>query len=288
VVRPQAHSRRLGGLGTLAETWTDTSPQIPSGATFGSMAAITAGGRHVTAAVASPTQVKVTFTPHADGTFRVVAAAPAWTGGDAAATASRLIGTDAGAAERALMVSQNRWWSRFWTHSGLVEMDSADGSANYVENLLYLYEEAASMKKGIYPGSQAGEADMFAWSRDQQTWQPSAYWLWNLRTQIAANMSSGNCALNTPIFDMYADDLPQLEAWTKQQMGGLPGICLPETMRFNGNGGDPSPGANASCSEPGSPNWNALDSSGPEVALYMWEQYQATGDRAALAKTSPS
>ncbi|WP_141726408.1 hypothetical protein, partial [Actinacidiphila rubida] len=279
-----------GALGTLAETWTDTGPQIPSGKTFGTMAAITAGGRDVAASVASPTQVTVAFAPHADGSFRVVVAAPGWTGGDAAATATATIGDDATAAERSLTVGQDRWWSRYWTHTGLVAMDSADGSAAYVENLrtLYLYEEAASMKQGIYPGSQAGEADMFAWSRDQQTWQPSAYWLWNLRTQIAANMSSGNYQLNTPVFDMYADDLPQIEAWTKQQMGGRPGICLPETMRFNGNGGDPAPGANASCSEPGSPNWNALDiSSGPEVALYMWEQYQATGDHAALAKYFP-
>ncbi|MBM9503503.1 Ig-like domain-containing protein [Actinacidiphila acididurans] len=279
-----------GALGTLAETWTDNSPQIPSGKTFGSMAAITAGGRQVTASVASPTQVKVNFTPRADGSFRVVVASPGWTGGDAALTATDLIGGDAHAAERALMNRQDRWWNRYWTHSGLVEMNSADGSAAYIENLrtLYLYEEAASMKQGIYPGSQAGEADMFAWAKDQQTWQPSAYWLWNLRTQISANMSSGNYALNTPIFDMYADDLPQLEAWTKQMMGGLPGTCLPETMRFNGNGGDTTPGANASCSEPGAPNWNALDiSSGPEVALYMWEQYQATGDKAMLAKYFP-
>jgi hypothetical protein len=278
-----------GAVGTLAETWVDGGSQ-GSGKTFGSLAAITAGGQSVSTKVASPTQVKVSFKPHADGTFRVVVASPGWTGGDAAATASRLIGHDATAPEPALTAAQNNWWNHYWTHSGLVEMNSADGSAAYIENLrtLYLYEEAASMKKGIYPGSQAGEADMFAWNKDAQTWTPSAYWLWNLRTQISANMSSGNYALNTPIFDMYANDTSAIEAWTKLAMGGLPGSCVPETMRFNGNGGDPSPGVNASCSEPGSPNWNALDiSSGPEMALYMWEQYQATGDRAMLKKYFP-
>ena len=117
-------------------------------------------------------------------------------------------------------------------------MNSADGSAAYIENLrtLYLYDEAASEKRGIYPGSQAGEADMFAWSQDQQTWAPNEYWLWDLRGEIAANMSSGNYQLNTPIFDMYINDLPAIEAWTKAQMGGLPGACVPETMSFNGNG----------------------------------------------------
>ncbi|SHM11119.1 Ig-like domain-containing protein [Actinacidiphila paucisporea] len=279
-----------GTVGTLAETWADGAPPIGTGATFGSLAAITAGGRQVTTTVAGPTQIKVSLTPHADGTFRVVVASPGWTGGDAARTAAEVIGRDATAAERGLLQGQDRRWGDFWANSGLISMSSADGSADYIENLrtLYLYEEAASMKEGIHPGSQAGEADMFAWNKDAQTWTPSAYWLWNLRTQIAANMSSGNYRLNTPIFDMYADDLPAIEAWTKQQMGGRPGSCVPETMRFNGNGISPGAGENGSCSEPGSPNWNALDiSSGPEIALYMWEQYEATGDKAALKRYWP-
>ncbi|MFJ2958975.1 Ig-like domain-containing protein [Streptomyces sp. NPDC087270] len=282
-----------GRTGTLAETWVDGGSG-GSGKTFGTLAALTAGGRQVSTTVAGPTRISTSFKPNADGTFRVVVAAPGWAGGTAtrtpATTAAAVIGGDATARETSLLAAQDRWWDGYWTHSGLVEMDSADGSAAYIENLrtLYLYEEAASMKKGILPGSQAGEADMFAWDKDKQTWTPSAYWLWNLRTQISANMSSGNYALNTPIFDMYADDTPQIEAWTKTAMGGLPGSCVPETMRFNGNGGDLTPGANASCSEASSPNWNALDiSSGPEVALYMWEQYQATGDKAALKKYFP-
>ncbi|GII55881.1 hypothetical protein Pth03_42700 [Planotetraspora thailandica] len=277
-----------GTVGTLAETWVDGNPSIGSGKTFGSLAAITAGGRDVTATVASPTQVKVNFKPHADGTFRVVVASPGWTGGDAAATATELIGKDATVREAKLLKAQDRWWDRFWKHTGLVTMDSADGSAAYIENLrtLYLYEEAASMKEGIYPGSQAGEADMFAWNKDTQTWTPSAYWLWNLRTQISANMSSGNYDLNTPIFDMYSDDLADIEAWTKLAMGGRPGACVSETMRFNGNGIEIN--GNGSCSQASAPNWNALNiTSGPEVALYMWQQYQATGDRAMLKKYWP-
>ncbi|MDT4977599.1 MAG: alpha-L-fucosidase 2 [Pseudonocardiales bacterium] len=277
-------------VGTLAETWIDQGQQGASGQTFGSLAAITAGGQHVSAAVTSPTQVQVSFKPHLDGSFRVVVAAPGWVGGDAAATANKVLGNDATAGAAALLSSQQSWWNDFWTHSGLIEMSSADGSAAYIENLrtLYLYEEAASMKAGIYPGSQAGEADMFAWNKDVQTWTPSQYWLWNLRAEISANMSSGNYQLNTPIIDMYVNDMPKIEAWTKQQMGGLPGACVPEVMRFNGNGGNPGAGANSGCSAPGSPNWNALNvTSGPELAVYMWQQYQATGDRAFLAKAFP-
>ena len=234
-----------GKTGTLAETWVDSSEQEPSGQTFGSLSAITAGGRDVSASVVSPTKVQVSFKPNADGDFRVVVAAPHWAGGTAAdtaaVTAAKVIGNDANVPEQALLGSQDRWWDSFWSHSGLVEMSSADGSAAYIENLrtLYLYEEAASEKQGIYPGNQAGDADMFDWNKDTIAWTPSSYWIWNLRAEISANMSSGNYQLNVPIFDMYINDLSNIETWTKAKMGGLPGACVPETMRFNGNGGDP-------------------------------------------------
>ncbi|WP_235796298.1 fascin domain-containing protein [Streptomyces fuscigenes] len=275
---PQAATS--GSIGTLAETWVDNQEAGNSGRTFGSLAAITAGGRNVSTSVVNSTQVKTTFTPNADGSYRVVVGAPTWTGGNAASTAAGLLGSDATAAESSLMSSQTGWWSSFWAGSGILEANSSDGQAQYMETLrtLYLFMEAASMR-GTIPGSQAGVADMFNFGQDHQNWTPSETWLWNLRTQISANMSSGNFALNTPIFNLYKNALPGIEAWTKQQMGGLPGACVPEVMRFNGNGGDPSPGANAACSEPGSPNWNALDiSSGPEISLYAWQQYQDTGD----------
>ncbi|WP_069465883.1 fascin domain-containing protein [Actinacidiphila rubida] len=275
---PQAAAS--GGIGTLAETWVDNQEAGASGRTFGSLAAITAGGRGVSAQVVNSTQVKVTFTPNADGSYRVVAGAPAWTGGDAAGTASNLIGQDAGAPESSLLSSQQSWWAGYWANSGVLEANSSDGTAQYMETLrtLYLFMEAASMR-GTVPGSQAGVADMFNFGQDHQNWTPSATWLWNLRTQISANMSSGNFALNIPIFDLYQNNLAAIETWTKQQMGGLPGACVPEVMRFNGNGGDPNPGANAACSKPGSPNWNALDvTSGAEISLYVWQQYQDTGD----------
>lgn len=281
-----------GTTGTLAETWQDNSGYGASGQTFGSLAAITADGRNVRVGVVNSTKVQVSFKPDARGDFRVVVAAPHWTGGDAATTAEHVIGHDATLPEPALLGSQNAWWHRFWAHSGVVEMNSADGSAAYIENLrtLYLYDAAASAKAGTYFGSQAGEADMFDWSQDKQTWAPNDYWIWNLRGEISANMSSGNYQLNTPIFDMYIQDLPNIEAWTKAQMGGLPGACVPETMSFNGNGyyGDGPVQSDASCALAASPQWNAEDiSSGAEMSLYMWEQYLGTRDIRFLRRAFP-
>ncbi|MBM9506944.1 fascin domain-containing protein [Actinacidiphila acididurans] len=269
-----------GSIGTLAETWVDNQEAGYSGRTFGSLAALSAGGRNVATSVVNSTSVKVAFNANTDGSYRVIVGAPTWTGGNAASTASSLLGSDATAAESSLLSSQQSWWANYWANSGLLEANSADGSAQYMETLrtIYLFMEAASMR-GTIPGSQAGVADMFNFGQDHQNWTPSATWLWNLRTQISANMSTGNFALNIPIFNLYQNNLSAIEAWTKQQMGGLAGACVPEVMRFNGNGGDPSPGANAACSEPGSPNWNALDiTSGAEIGLYVWQQYQDTGD----------
>ncbi len=171
-------------------------------------------------------------------------------------------------------------------------MNSSDGTAQYMENLraIYLYAEAASMHSGAYPGSQAGVADMFAFDQDQQDWYPAGYWLWNLRGQIAANLSSGNFALNLPVFDMYLNDLLAIESWTSAQLGGKPGACVPETMRFNGNGyyNGGSSSQNASCAQASSPSYNALNvTSGAEIALWIWQQYEDTASLSFLQKYYP-
>ena len=281
-----------GAIGSLAQTWVDNSQTGNSGQTFGAMAAITAGGQNVTASVVNSTQVKVTFNPNSDGSFRVIIASPKWTGGNPASTASSLIGGDTTATTSSLLATQSSWWNSYWANSGLIQASSSDGSAQYMENLrtLYLYDEAASMKSGAYPGSQAGVADMFAYDQDQQDWYPAGYWLWNLRGQIAANLSSGNFSNNLPIFSMYLGDLPAIESWTSAQMGGKAGACVPETMRFNGNGyyNGGNNTQNASCAQASSPSYNALNiASGPEIALWIWQQYLDTGSLSFLQQYYP-
>ena len=281
-----------GAIAGFAQTWVDNSQTGFSNQTFGAMAAITAGGTNVSSSVVSGTQVRVTFNPNSDGSYRVVVASPQWTGGNPITTAQSLIGSDTTATTASLLATQSSWWNGFWADSGLIEANSADGTAQYLENLrtLYLYDEAGSMKAGALPGSQAGVADMFNWNQDHQDWYPAGYWMWNLRGQIAANESSGDFALNTPIFDMILGDLPNIEAWTGAQMGGKPGACLPETMRFNGNGyyNGGSASSGASCAIASSPTYNALNvASGAEIALWIWQQYQDTGSISFLQKYYP-
>ena len=281
-----------GSIASLAQSWSDNSQSGHSNQTFGAMAAITAGGSNVSASVVNSTQVQVAFNPNGDGSYRVIVASPSWTGGNANSTASALIGGDVGASESSLLAAQSAWWNTYWASSGLIEASSSDGSAQYMENLhtLYLYFEAGIMHSGQYPGSQAGLADLYNFNQDHQAWYPAGYWLWNLRGQIQANLDSGAFAQNIPIFDMYLGDLPAVESWTSAQMGGKPGACVPETMRFNGNGYYNGGGItnDASCATASSPGFNAETvTSGAEIALWIWQQYQDTGDRGFLSKYYP-
>ena len=89
---------------------------------------------------------------------------------------------------------------------------------------------------------------------------------------------------------MYLNDLPAIEAWTSAQMGGKAGACIPETMRFNGNGyyNGGNNTQNASCATASSPSYNAENiTSGAELALWIWQQYLDTGSQSFLSTYYP-
>jgi hypothetical protein len=168
-------------------------------------------------------------------------------------------------------------------------MTSSDGAADYLGALrtIYLFLSEAE-SGGIYPGSQAGVADLFNYLQDSQPWFPAGYWFWNLRMQVAANMTSGAFATNAPVFNLYASNVTNIEAWTMSKMGGRGGICVPETMRFNGNGYYNDGESGGSCDQNIGPNYNAMTlTSGTEVALWVWQQYLMTQDHAFLVANYP-
>jgi hypothetical protein len=283
---PQAQAS--GPIGTLAETWVD-NPTGGTGQTFGSLLAVTAGGRNVGSSVVDGQTVRVSFNPNADGTFRVVVGAPHWTGGNALTTATQLFGNDATAST--VETAHLNWWHNFWASADLLEVNSSDGSGQYLENLrtIYLYQEA-SLNRGQYPGTQAGVADLFAFSRDTQDWVPADYWFWNLRMQLAANLSSGVPALNTGFLNLYTSNLGNIQSWTSAHVPGTTGACVPETMRFNGNGyyGGGSAASNASCDTTIAPSYNSQDlSTGAEVSLWIWQTYLQNRSQSFLQNGYP-
>jgi hypothetical protein len=280
-----------GAFAALAETFVDTTACCGAGASgrmFGSLAGITASGRNVVASVVSPTSVQVAFNPNADGSFRVVVACPGWAGsGDALATVTGLVADDAAASANSLQSTHLAFWHDFWSQTGLLEIGSSEGA--YVQNLrdMDLFVTAAS-SAGPLPGHHNGAADLFKWNQDMwhTGWPVYEFWHWNLRMQVAANLAAGHPELNAPYFNLYTDNLAALEAWTQQRFGGDgTDICVPEIMRFNGNGA--GGGGNQACDQ-STTTWNGKTlSTGAEVSLWIWTQYLYTGDQNFLARGYP-
>jgi hypothetical protein len=278
---PTAQVGMDGQAGVLSETWVDNqSASGGTGDTFGSLAAVTAGGQDVTTSTPDSRTVQVSFKPNPGGSFRVVVAVPHWAGGDASATAAKLLAGDATAAASDLSEAHLAWWHNFWSHANLVKLSSSDQVADFIGNLrtIYLYIQAAS-ERGIYPSTQAGVNDLFNFTRDSQQWGGGQFWFWNLRMDLAANISSGLADFNSPFFEMYRRALPTTEAWTRQQFPGSQGACVPETMRFDGTGWYVGTGTgNASC-YPSETSYNAKTlSSGAELGSWIWREYLQTDD----------
>ncbi|HVC90747.1 MAG TPA: hypothetical protein VND66_09025 [Acidobacteriaceae bacterium] len=281
-----------GHAGWLSQSWIDDRNPGASGRRFGTLSAITADGRDVEAAVTDPLTITVTFKPYIDGHFRIVVASPHYDGTVAARAALRpsLVAGD--------VAAHRSWWHAYWNRAAVIKITSKDGSGEYLENLRNIYLYVAAAEKGSeYPGTQAGVADMLSSARDAHRWDSSAFWHWNLRMQVAANIGAGVTELNAPYFNLYRENLANIENWTKTYMGGRSGACIPETMRFNGQGIEYEsswtttkiPGKiGRDCDLSFPPYYNARTlSTGAEVSLWIWRQYLATDNREFLVDNYP-
>src|SRR5262249_48201141 len=88
-------ARASGAVAALAETFVDNNGAGASGRTFGTLAGVSAAGRNVVGSTPDGLTAQVSFQPNADGGFRVVVAAPTWTGGDSIATTNSVLGEPA-------------------------------------------------------------------------------------------------------------------------------------------------------------------------------------------------
>lgn len=280
-------------VGYLSQAWLDDKNPGASGRPFGALAAITAEGRDVTASVTNPLTVTVSFKPYVDGHFRVVVACPHYDGKTTVQAAARPA-LNAGSS-----TAHKAWWHAYWSHAAMIRITSKDGSGEYLENLRNIYLFAAAAEKGTeYPGSQAGVADLLSSAKDFHEWDSSAFWHWNLRMQVAANIGAGVTELNAPYFNLYRENLANIEKWTRDHMDGRPGACVAETMRFNGQGIEYESSWISNhneaqilaydCDSKFRPYFNARTlTTGAEVSLWIWRQYLATNDRAFLAANYP-
>jgi hypothetical protein len=282
-----------GQMGLLSQGWIDDTEPGASGRPFGTLSAITAVGRDVSATVTDPLTVTVSFKPLESGRYEIVVAGPHYDGKrDALAVARPALSAGNEAAHKS-------WWHNYWNHVAMIRISAADGSGEYLENLRNIYLFAAAAEKGTeYPGSQAGVGDMLSSGRDSHHWASSAFWHWNLRMQVAANIGAGATELNEPYFNLYRENLPAMEKWTRENMNGLPGACISETMRFNGLGIEYESSWDSNdneavklardCDASFRPYFNARTlSTGAEVSLWIWQQYLAMNDLKFLTDNYP-
>jgi alpha-L-fucosidase 2 len=279
------------GVGMLAENWRDDALPGASGQMFGSLAAIKAIGRDAHAQRIDGRVVEVTARPTMDGHLIVLIAAPAFNGEQPAAKVVRDV--LAGPVDAA---ATSAWWHAFWSRADLIRAESPDGNARYAETMrtLYLFA-AAAHSGGNIPGSQGGMADLFSSSQDDHFWDPAAFWFWNLRMQVGANLAAHVPELNQPVFALYRYHLDAIHRWTAEHMGGRPGICVPETMRFNGQGVEyesdrfrPFVIVTHSCDLGWTASSNARTlSTGAEIGLWVWRTWLQTHDKAFLRANYP-
>ncbi|MEE3921090.1 hypothetical protein V2I01_31590 [Micromonospora sp. BRA006-A] len=103
---------------------------------------------------------------------------------------------------------------------------------------------------------------------------------------VQANLSAGAFAQNVPIFNLYRNNVSAIAAWTSAHYPGRQGLCVPETMRFTGNG-TWFPG-NESCDSTIAPSYNSQTvTTGAEIGLRIWQTYLATDDRSFLSANYP-
>ncbi len=282
-----------GAVGLLAQSWLDNEDPGASNSRFGALSAITVEGTEASATISDGRTVAVTFRPDSHGHYRVIVASPHYDGDKGSNTAER-IATQALAHRNPQEHLQ--WWHDYWQRARFMKISSPDGVGEYMENLraIYLFSAAAE-SKGTFPGSQAGVADLFSAAGDAHQWDSAAFWHWNLRMQVAANLGAGLADLNSPYFRLYRQNLANIERWTRDHMKGAPGICIPETMRFNGAGieheswvGKNNQVSGWNCDLSSTPYYNARTlSTGAEVSLWIWKQYLNTGDRSFLESNFP-
>jgi alpha-L-fucosidase 2 len=280
-----------GDIGVLAETWLDNALPGASGRQFGSLAAIRAVGRAVHAVVIDQRTVEVAALPSAAGRLQVVIAAPGFRGEQSAMQAASAVFSP-----QVELNATLAWWHDFWAHVNPIRAESRDGIGRYAESLrtIFLFVSAAESGDTI-PGSNAGIADLFSSSKDDHFWDPAAFWFWNLRMQVAANLAAGVPELNAPVFALYRSNLESIRHWTKGHMAGRPGVCIPETMRFNGNGVEfendgfrPFAIITHSCDADWSASSNARTlTTGAEIGIWIWRTYLQTNDHGFLQANYP-
>ena len=129
-----------------------------------------------------------------------------------------------------LAESNRRWWHDFWSR-GYVQLHSEDGVADTIEqNYTYYLYVMASSSRGKFPAKFNGM--IWITGGDKRSWG-GQYWGANQECLYNALLPANRMELLDPMFDMYSGMYDSCSVAARQQWGSR-GICIPETVAFDG------------------------------------------------------
>lgn len=196
-----------------------------------SAVAIAVVGHPVRARILNETDVGITIAPgNGPSTILIASAATFDAHQDVLAAAFANLQAAEAKGGAALERETQAWWHDFWPR-GFVELHSADGSADYVEqNYHYFLYLMASSSRGAFPPKFNGM--IFNTGGDLRTWG-AQHWFANLSCYYEALPAANRFELLDPMYRMYFGMLDACSTAARQQWGSQ-GMYIPETSYFDG------------------------------------------------------
>lgn len=158
------------------------------------------------------------------------------------------------------------FWKNFWGRTRIV-MQSADGFAEYAENLYYLHLYwVGSSSRGEHPPLFDGA--LWLLLEDMRSWG-GFYWYQNMRQLYWPLLASDHADLWKPFLDFYWNNLPAARKLASDL--GVTGACYEETLGIRGDG-----------DKRGAVYTHLYHTTGTELAFQWYQYYLFTRDETFL------
>ena len=196
-----------------------------------SAVAIAVVGRKAKAKYTSDSAVRLSAAP-ANGRFTVLIASAVSFDPKQDVAALALAELDAAATKtfEALLNSNRSWWRDYWS-KGFIQLHSADGVADFVEqHYTYFLYLMASTSRATYPPRFGGM--LWFTNGDMREWGAQHWWA-NTSCYYNAMPPTNRLEIMDPVFTMYSRMYDSCARAARQQWGSQ-GIYIPETVWFDG------------------------------------------------------
>lgn len=196
-----------------------------------SAVAIAVVGRKAKAKYTSDSAVRLSAAP-SNGRFVILISSAASFDPKQDVAALALADLDAAATKtfEALLNSNLSWWRDYWS-KGFIQLHSADGIADFVEqHYTYFLYLMASTSRAAYPPRFGGM--LWFTNGDMREWGAQHWWA-NTSCYYNAMPPTNRLEIMDPVFAMYTKMYDSCARAARQQWGSQ-GIFIPETVWFDG------------------------------------------------------